>query len=104
MDIYGAKIVFATIRFYLKLPISDFTCTPQLYKNIELTIPVIVTDIILSFEFRVLSRTLSAENGHWFSKNILMYCNSTNIKNSKVFLINSPLSNVIFRKYMHRKI
>ena len=45
-----SKIVFATIRFYLKLPISEFTCIPQLYTNTELTIPVIVTDIISSYE------------------------------------------------------
>ena len=47
----GAKVVFATIRFYLKLPVSEFTCIPQLYTNTELTIPVIVTDIISSYEF-----------------------------------------------------
>ena len=51
MDIYVAKIVFAPIRFYLKLPISELTCIPQLYTNTELTIPVIVTDIISSYEF-----------------------------------------------------
>ena len=37
--------------YYLKLPISEFTCIPQLYTNTELTIPVIVTDIISSYEF-----------------------------------------------------
>ena len=57
-----AKIVFATIRFYIKLPISEFTSIPQLYTNTELTIPVIVTDIISSNY--VLYRTLSAETGH----------------------------------------
>ena len=51
MDTYGGTIVVATIKFYLKLPISEFPCIPELYTNTELTIPVIVTDIISSYEF-----------------------------------------------------
>ena len=62
MDIYGAKTIFVTIRFYLKLPISEYTRIPQLYTNTELTIPVIVTEIISSYEFSPV--LLSAEKGH----------------------------------------
>ena len=49
--VYGAKTIFVTIRFYLKLPISEFTCILLLFTNTELTIPVIVTEIISSCEF-----------------------------------------------------
>ena len=32
VDIYGAKIVIGTIRFYLKLPFSECTCMLTLNK------------------------------------------------------------------------
>ena len=51
MNIYGAKTIFGTIRFYLKLPISEFTCIPQVYTNTELTLQVIVTEIISSYKY-----------------------------------------------------
>ena len=33
VDIYGAKIVIGTIRFYLKLPFSE--CTMYMYVNFK---------------------------------------------------------------------
>ena len=53
MNIYGAKTIFVTIKFYLKLPISEFTCRPipQVYTNTELTLQVIVTQIISSYKY-----------------------------------------------------